>query len=478
MGAGRRTDPLTADLDRVEPVADAILYEGYLLYPYRRSSTKNRVRWQFGVLAPKPWIEAQDPIDTGVAGSAESWFQQTECLVDGTAKATVHLRLRFLQLQAKTLEQRDPDGEFAAVDRVDAGGSTYYAFDEAVPQQCDVVVSLDELAAGAQSVPVTAADGVDIEYLTDENGATVARLVRRRWPVAASITIEVEPADAPFPLRRLRVRTENSGTMPADVPRTHALRQALIATHTVLAVDGGAFVSLLDPAEWAAAAARECTNVHTFPVLAGDEGERHLLVSSPIILYDYPKVAPESPGDLFDATEIDEILSLRTLALSDDEKREIRSSDPRGAALLDRVDSMPPELMSRLHGAVRSLRPVVQREADDEQDADSAFATSAPWWDPGADASVSPATDTVVVDGVELAAGSRVRLHPRRHGTDVHDMFLENRIARVNGVFLDVDGSRHLAVTIDDDPGAELNEWYGRFRYFAPEEVEPVTGDG
>ncbi|MGH3095872.1 MAG: hypothetical protein ACRDMV_07710 [Streptosporangiales bacterium] len=478
MGAGRSTNPLSVDLDRVGPVADAILYEGYLLYPYRRSSGKNRVRWQFGVLAPKPWIEAQGPVDTGVAGSAESWFQQTECLIDGRANATVHLRLRFLQFQAKSLEQSGPDGDYATVDQVDLAGRTYYAFDEAVPQESDVVVSLDDLSAGAHVVPVTVPDSMDVEELQDESGTTVARVVRRRWPVSASVTIEVETAEAPFPLRRLRVRTENSGTMPADAPRTQALRHALIAAHTALAIEGAAFVSLLDPPEWAAVAARACGNVHTFPVLAGDENDRDLMLSSPIILYDHPKVAPESPGDLFDATEIDEILSLRTLVLSDEEKREVRATDPRGAALLDRVDSMPPELMSRLHGAVRSLRPVAARDERDEDEEASAFATSAPWWDPGADTSVSPETDVVVVDGIELSKGSRVRLHPRRHGTDAHDMFLENRIGLVNAVFLDVDGSRQLAVTIEGDPAAELNEWYGRFRYFAPEEVEPVTAHG
>ncbi len=80
------------------------------------------------------------------------------------------------------------------------------------------------------------------------------------------------------------------------------------------------------------------------------------MLSSPIILEDYPRVAPESPADLFDATEIDEILTLRTMALTDEEKREARATDPRAAALIDRVDNMPPEMLDRLHGAIRYLR--------------------------------------------------------------------------------------------------------------------------
>ncbi|HEY6737285.1 MAG TPA: hydrogenase maturation protease [Actinopolymorphaceae bacterium] len=97
-----------------------------------------------------------------------------------------------------------------------------------------------------------------------------------------------------------------------------------------------------------------------------------------------------------------------------------------------------------------------------------------PWWEPGADDSVSPETDSVVVDGRTVSKGSRVRLRPREHGTDAHDMFLDGRIARVEAVLLDVDDVRQLAVTVEDDPAAELNTWYGRYRYFLPEEVEPL----
>ncbi len=77
-----------------------------------------------------------------------------------------------------------------------------------------------------------------------------------------------------------------------------------------------------------------------------------------IILEDHPAIAPESPGALYDATEIDEILALRTAALTDEEKREARGTDDRAAAVIDLADTMPPEVLERLHGAVRSLREV------------------------------------------------------------------------------------------------------------------------
>jgi hypothetical protein len=235
-------------------------------------------------------------------------------------------------------------------------------------------------------------------------------------------------------------------------------------------------------------------------VLIGDEGRRDAMLSSPIILYDHPTIAPESPGDLFDATEIDEILTLRTMALTEDEKREARATDERAAAIIDRVDSMPPELLERLHGAVRYLQgaegtpephppgaegtPEPHRPGDgaptgrvaahgkERDPLSTAPPELVPWWDPGADRTVSPETDGVVVAGVTVAKGSRVRLRPGQRA-DAQDMFLAGRLATVEAVFLDVDGNRHLAVTLDEDPAADLQRWHGRFLYFSPDEVEP-----
>ena len=171
------------------------------------------------------------------------------------------------------------------------------------------------------------------------------------------------------------------------------------------------------------------------------------MLSSPIILYDHPAIAPESPGDLFDAIEIDEILSLRTLALTDEEKREARATDPRGGAMIDRAETLPPELLERLHGAVRQLRPVPAAEH-----APTCSRTEQPWWDPGADASVDPATDTVVVAGTRSAGAAGCACARAAGAADAQDMFLAGRVATVEAVLLDVDGSTHLAVTLDDDP--------------------------
>ncbi|HEX5511601.1 MAG TPA: hypothetical protein VFX41_07775 [Actinomycetales bacterium] len=458
----------------VRPVADAVLYEGYLLYPYRRSSGKNQVRWQFGVLAPRTWIEANGRATDGVAGSEESWWQQTECLVEARTNAVLRIQFRFLQLQAKDVEELRYDGSYVGVGRLDLGDRSEVTFEEATPHSLDAVVRVGEQTAAERVVQIVA-DGVElVDDLPDALDVVRGRVRRTRWPVAGQVMVSLHEVPAPFPLLRVRLRVENTTrAVTADMPREVALRYSMMATHTLLAVEHGRFVSLLDPPVWAQAAAKECRNVRTFPVLAGDPEARDMVLSSPIILYDYPQVAPESPGDLHDAAEIDEILSLRTLTLTDDEKREARATDARAREIVDRVDAMPPEVMERLHGAVRSLRPA--RAPGDRTEGQR---PDLPWWDPGADASVSPETDCVDVGGVPVGRGCRVRLKPRRRGTDAHDMFLAGRTARVEAVFLDIDDTRHLAVTIEDDPTAELHQWYGRYHYFRPDEVEPLHGDG
>jgi hypothetical protein len=437
-------------------VADAVLYEGYLLYPYRRSSAKNRMRWQFGVLAPRAWIEHRQIPDPGVAGAAESWFQQIEGLAETPAEAALRVQLRFLQLQHRQVYAPGPDGALVPVGELDTGAELHLTTDEALPHEYEACFPLADLLPAERSVEI------DVPASSAERPVQGGRIRQTRRPFTARVTVRAEQAAAPFPLLALRVRVEN--TVPLDdpdVPRDVVLRRSLLATHVLLGLDRGSFVSLLDPPAWAAPAAAGCANRHAFPVLAGSGPDgTDVLLGSPIILYDRPKIAPESPGDLHDATEIDEILSLRTLTLTDAEKREARATDPRAAAIVDRVDGMPPEVMARLHGALRDLDPV----NDDEL----------PWWDPRAEAAVRPESDAVLIGGRAVGRGATVRLRPRGRGTDAHDMFLAGRTATVHAVLRDVDGSVRVAVTVDGDPAAELHEWYGRFFHFTPEEVEPV----
>jgi hypothetical protein len=445
------------NLDLASKVADAVLFEGYVLYPYRASAAKNQLRWQFGVLVPRAWSEA---------GGGEPWASQTDCLIEAGENPVLHVRLRFLQVQARRVERVGRSGVFEPVDALEVDGSTLVGWDEGVVREVDAVVPLGTIGTG-NDVGFELPGGEEVEPVNAAGGALAGRVLRRRWPLSGVISVVAERVDGPFPLVRVRVRGENA--TPWGVPdagRDEALRRSLVGAHTLLGLTGGRFVSLLDPPAWARAAAAACDNQHTWPVLVGER--RNVMLSSPIILYDHPEVAPESPGDLFDATEIDEILTLRTMALTEGEKREARATDERAAAIVDRADTLPPDLLARLHGAVRSLRRVTGAQADQERP---------PWWDPAADASVSPGSDSVRVGGVALARGSRVRLRPGMRRADAQDMFLDGRVATVEAVLSDVDGERHLAVTLDDDPAAELHRWHGRFLYFAPDEVEPLPPD-
>ncbi len=246
------------------------------------------------------------------------------------------------------------------------------------------------------------------------------------------------------------------------------LRTSLIAAHTLLAARPGAFLSLTEPPQWATPFAADCVNEHTWPVLAGPADRDDLVLSSPIILADHPQLAPESTVNLFDGLENDEILTLRTLVLTDDEKAEARATDPRAAGIIDAVDAMPPEILERLHGAIRSMR-TAGADSPAEQPPDQV-----PWWNPGADASVDPDTDSVLVGGVPVAKGSHVVLRPGSGG-DVQDLFLTGMRATVQAVVHDVDGGVHVAVSVDGDPAAEMQLAHGRFRYFRPDELEAVT---
>jgi hypothetical protein len=508
-------------------VADAVLYEGYLLYPYRASAAKNQARWQFGVLMPRLWSEA---------GPDEPWSTQTECLLEPEEATTVRVLVRFLHVQSKTVEEVDVEaGTFREVDALPVDGSELVPWDEATEHEATVEAPLARLLEGELVTSFERPGGRRVEPLHTAAGKLAGRTVRRRWPVMGTIKLSAHRLDGPYGLVRLRLVVENaSAWQDPRADRSMALRRSLVAAHSLIGIDRGVFLSLLDPPEWAKPFAEACSNLHTWPVLIGDEGRRDAMLSSPIILYDHPTIAPESPGDLFDATEIDEILTLRTMALTEAEKREARATDERAAAIIDRVDNMPPELLDRLHGAVRYLGGVEGAEEAEGPEVGTpglpsplgglvsgsgpetgapeshspvgaaeshspvggpptgrvaaggegrerlstvppdAVPELVPWWDPGADRTVSPETDGVVVAGVMVAKGSRVRLRPGQRRADAQDMFLADREATVEAVFLDVDGNRHLAVTLDEDPAADLQRWHGRYLYFSPDEVEPL----
>jgi hypothetical protein len=376
------------NFDRVAALAQTLLYEGYLLYPYRDSSVKNTHRWLFGTLYPRGFVETQ--------AEGDRWWTQTECLVRGADDTVVHARVRFLHM-------------------TDAG---------AVEREVDAIA---EPLAALTAAPRTTefAFGLDV-------GAS-----------AVSGTLDVSAQPIGDGLYRLRAVVRNvSPYHDESAPRQEHRRDragssAFASAHTLLGLTSGEFVSLIDPPPELREAAAACENVGTWPVLVGESTRRDMMLSAPVILEDYPRLAPESPGDFFDATEIDELLTLRILTLTDDEKRAMRAGDSKARALLERTEAQVDAERRQLHGASRP--------------------------------SALSARHTV------LDAGSRVRLRPRRGG-DIFDLALAGKTATVVKVEQDYEGRVFVAVTVDDDPGRDLGleGRPGHRFFFRPDEVELV----
>lgn len=440
---------MSTDRDRVRAVADAVLYEGYLLYPYRATSAKNQSRWQFGVLGPQ---------DAEQRGIGENGTLSADVLVRPGDSTTVTAVVRFLQLQHRAAEREAGGGSFEPADELVAGDRSWLTWDEAVEQELPFgPFPLADLDNPLQ-VPFTVPAGTEVESVDG------GRLVRTRCELHAEMTLSAEADDG---LVRLSVAVRN--VAPPAVDRDAAIARSLIGTHVLTEVQGGEFVSLLEPSAEAAAAVTRCRRHRCFPVLAGPQGACDLMLISPIILYDHPQIAEQSDGALYDSCEIDEILTLRIMTMTDDEKAQARATDPLAARIIDRCDTMSPEALLNLHGVLRDPHATV---------AVSGLVPEIPdgvdWWDPMADNAVNPGTDAVLVNGARVSRGSRVRLRPSRRA-DVQDLFYAGKVARVTSVHETVDGATHVGVVIEDDPAADLHEWYGRYLYFAPEEVEPLA---
>jgi hypothetical protein len=440
---------MSVDWDRVRTIADAVLYEGYLLYPYRATSGKNQSRWQFGVLGPPGAAER---------GVGEDDTLSTQLLLDPGPDATLTVVVRCLQLQRRTAQRATADGGYEAVDELTSGSQSWLTWDEAVECEVSFGAFTESDLAATQTLAIVVAGGSDVEVVDG------GRLVRTRCELRAELTLAAEP-DAG--LLRIHLGMRNSAAPPAD--KDEAIAASLIGTHVIVAVENGEFVSLLEPAEVAADAVSRCRHHRCFPVLAGPQGQSDIMLVSPIILYDHPEIAEQSEGALYDSTEIDEILTLRVMTMTDEEKAQARATDPLAAQIIDRCDSMSPEAMMNLHGVLRNPHAVP---------ASGALVPEIPegvdWWDPLADNAVRPEVDAVLVNDVPVMRGSRVRLRPSRRA-DAQDMFFAGMTARVTSVHEDVDGDQHVGVVLEDDPAAELHDWYGRYLYFAPEEVEPLV---
>jgi hypothetical protein len=342
------------NLDLAKKVADAVLYEGYILYPYRASAIKNRQRFNFGVLMPGEWAENSHSGETG--------RMQTECLVEG-ALPRIEVRVRFLQLIAREIG-RAPSGEashnslaYEIVPQLEVDGEILQSWEEALDREIVAAdLSLSDLIAAPKVVRWSMPGEHAIESVRRADGTVAGVVIRTQRPIDARITIHSERlADH---LWKLTVQIENITPLEADAPRALAQQTALASAHALLVAQSGQFVSLLETPEAFAPYAASCQNVGAWPVLVGETGERELVLASPIILYDYPQIAPESDGDYFDGTEMDEMLALRVMTLTDDEKRAMRAVDRRAREILERTETLSQSSLMHLHGTIRELKQV------------------------------------------------------------------------------------------------------------------------
>ncbi len=327
---------------------------------------------------------------------------QTQCLVRGR-DPVVDIRVRFLHLVARqvgTLAEpaleiaADSEPPFTPVPSLDIDGTRFVTWEEAIEREVAAPnLALCSLLEGPAVIPFDFSGTRQLEALKRADGQVAGALLRTSLRLQGELTIAAEPLGS----EGVRLTTRIENTTPCDTSeiadRNRAQRRAFASTYTILSVRGGHWVSLMDPPQDLRQAAASCENQGTWPVLVGEAGSTDTLLSSPIILYDYPQIAPESPGDFFDGTEIDEMLTLRILTMTDEEKREMAAADPRTRALLERTEAMTPMEIGRLHGALRSPR---------------GLGTNA-WF--GIDD--KPRLASVRIAGAEMTVGDRVRLNPK-----------------------------------------------------------------
>jgi hypothetical protein len=339
------------NLALVRKIADAVLYEGYILYPYRASAIKNQQRFNFGVVMPQQYSQRQQ--------GSEACTMHLECLVEGDAPR-IDVHLRFLQVISREVYDASRHASSGPEDRLvqalEVDGNVYHTWQEAIERQVSVEnLLVTSLAEEPYLVEFEFQPLESVESLHAQDGMLAGRIVRRQQLLQGRV--EVTARHHRRSLHSVQVQIQNLSPLPSVSHRDEALPYSLASTHSILVVRQGRFISLIDPPESCADLAARCSNVGAWPVLAGSEDERDMMLASPIILYDFPQIAPESDGDYFDGTEIDEMLALRVMTLTDEEKREMAELDARARMILERTESLPQEQLQKLHGAIRSLKP-------------------------------------------------------------------------------------------------------------------------
>ena len=332
-----------------------------------------------------------------------------------------------------------------------AGGRRYQSWQEAVEREINLpAVIVEAGGSSALSQPFAFVAARTFETLSeDASGRAAGVIVRRQEAIQGAVEVHTSAAGAQC--SRVTVRVLNQTPVPegALAEPDAIIMRTFASTHTILCAVGGQFISLTDPGNEHQDLVSACENVGTWPVLVGDaeRGQRDTMLSSPIILYDYPKVAPESTGDFFDGTEIDEMLALRVMTMTDQEKREMGGADRLAHKLLERTESLSVDHWMKMHGTMRDVKAT-----------EEFFNPSRP-----------------SVTGVGINPGDKVRLRPKGRA-DAFDLMLAGKIALVEAVEQDVENKVHVAVVLEDDPGRDLGlmRQPGHRFFYGPDEIELV----
>lgn len=456
------------NFEPIEKIANVILYEGYNLYPYRPSARKNQRRWTFGRVYPEAYSIVQN--------GAEPCMMQTQLLVadpvctDG-ASPLLTIKLRYLQVVDRQIGQlviplavwpaaNEPDFQRVAALRV--GETIYQTWQEGLEQCIDVhPMSLNDIIEHPYFQPFTLAASRTVEPIHQTSDDIIGVVVREQKTHMGLIQLTaamIEPR-----LYKITVNILNISPLenPKQQDEQGVIPQTFASTHMLLGVQNGQFLSLTDPPKPYRAAVEDCENIGVWPVLVGENGAQDMVLASPIILYDYPEIAPESQGDYFDGTEIDEMLALRVLTLTDEEKQEMAHVDEYARRILERTESFSKEYLMKLHGTWRGLGKPSPEEAN-------------PWNFLGENTRL----ETVSVKGVYYKEGDRVCLKPRG-GADAFDLVLAGRTAVIEAIEQDFENNIHFAVVIEDDPGKDLGfmRQPGHRFFYSPDEVELLSSD-
>lgn len=452
---------------KVDEIAEAVLYEGYILYPYRSSSTKNKQRFTFGRVYPQAYHEAQE--------GKEPYVMQTQCLaeVPGDTSPGLEVEVRFLHLMARDVGRlpepipelpTDAEPDFKVVPNLQTNGEIYQTWQEAVERDVSISLSpLDKLTERTHNSAFSFPASRTLKPIHDGQNQVVGVQVRRQYALEGVVEVSAERVGSGLFRITVRILNHTPITERAMNDQDERIMRTFASTHTILGVANGAFVSLMDPPAAYAEAAEACQNDGTWPVLVGDEDEteRDTMLSSPIILYDYPKVAAESPGGFFDSTEIDELLSLRIMTMTDEEKREMRQVDERAQEILERTENLPKEHLQKMHGAIRGMDILDNQSENGKAETGKLFSTS-------------ERLDGVTANGDRYEPGDRVRIRVDGRRADIMDLALDGRTGVIEAVEQDYEDRIHLAVVLEDDPGKDLGmmRQSGHRFFFSPEEVE------